>query len=76
MATKLYYDHKEKQSKPLKDDVFFTVNEAAKYANYSVSSIRRWIKTGELEEWENDDGTALLVRKADLDSFITKSGRA
>ena len=65
----------QKERKPSRDDKLLTIPEAAEYARYSESSIRRWIREGELGYWEDDYGTR-YVNKNELDAFLISTGRA
>jgi excisionase family DNA binding protein len=52
-----------------------TISDAARYAGYSESSVRRWIRDGDLPFGEDRYGTR-YVPKAELDAFLIATGRA
>jgi hypothetical protein len=55
-------------------DKHLTIAEAAAYADYSESSIRRWLREEDLPFREDRYG-ARYVSQADLDAFLTDTGR-
>lgn len=65
----------QNKRKPSEADRLLTVAEAAQYSGYSESSIRRWIREGDLAFGEGDRNTR-YVSKKELDLFLISSGRA
>lgn len=75
LGLKIFDWIRESGRRPADDDRLFTISQAAQYSEYSESSIRRWIREGDLDFWEDDYGTRYVSKKG-LDAFLINTGRA
>ena len=53
---------------PIMDDQMLTVGEAADYLSVSVSTVRRWLRRGELEHVRL--GRAMRIRRTVLERWV------
>lgn len=70
-----FFQGKKQQGQPSADDQLLTIQQAAQYSGYSESSVRRWIRDGDLRYWEDDYGTR-YVSKKEFHTFLITTGRA
>ncbi len=50
---------------------FLSLEHAAKYADVSVRTVKRWIKGG-LPKYQVRPGSKVLIRSRDIEAFLTR----